>query len=232
MRTAVCALLIGVAASGARTQAQAADVTPSPRAHRVTLTGGLIWNGGYDIGDATAALRGNAVGPSAPPFTLFTAATSVDAVAGLETRVGFAVTRDLAVETGFSYQQPGLTTRLAADAEIPAVSLEAERLAQYVVDVAAVWQLPRLRLGPRMRPFVIAGGGYLRQLYEERTLVETGSLYFGGGGVRYWIRGGDGVQRAVGLRADARAQWRRDGVEFEGRTRLTPVVTLQGFIEF
>jgi hypothetical protein len=232
MRTSVCALLIGVALSGARAQAQAADVTPSPRAHRVTVTGGLIWSGGYDIGDATAALRGNAVGASAPPFTLFTAQTSVDPAAGVEARVGFAVTRDLAVETGFSYQQPGLTTQLASDAEIPAVSLDAERLAQYVVDVAAVWQLPRLRLGARMRPFVIAGGGYLRQLYEERTLVETGSLYFAGGGVRYWLRGGDGVRRGVGLRTDARAQWRRDGVEFEGKTRLTPAVTAHVFVEF
>ena len=91
--------------------------------------------------------------------------------------------------------------------------------------------LNRLTFGPRVRPFVLAGGGYLRQLYDERTLVETGSLYYAGAGVRYWLRGGDGQRRSVGLRADGRAQWRRDGVEFEGKTRVAPVVTLHLFLE-
>lgn len=205
---------------------------PALRRHRVTLSGGLLWTGGYDIGDATATLRGNGAGATAPPFTLFDSSSSVDSALGLETRIGFTLTPALAVEAGFAYQRPGLSTTLSADAEAAAVTLDAERLAQYVVEVGAVWQLPGLRVGRRIRPFVMAGGGYLRQLFDERTLVETGSVYYGGGGIRYWLRGGDGAARSIGLRADLRLQWRLDGVDFENRTRMMPVAAASAFVEF
>ena len=39
-----------------------AQEAPSLRAHRFTISGGLVWSGGYDIGDATAQLRGNGAG--------------------------------------------------------------------------------------------------------------------------------------------------------------------------
>lgn len=212
--------------------AQPVDAGPSLRAHHVTFAGGVIWTGGYPIGDVTAQLRGNAVGSNPPPFMLFQAESSVDAAAGAEARVGFAMSRSLTLEVGVSYQRPGLTTSLSQDAEIAAVTIDAERLSQYVIDIGAVWQLPRITLGRRVRPFVIAGGGYLRQLYDERTLVETGSVYYAGGGVRYWLRGGDGLRRSVGLRADGRALWRVDGVEFAGQTRIAPVFGLHMFMEF
>ena len=118
------------------------------------------------------------------------------------------------------------------DPELPGDRTKAEQLAQYVIDVAVVWQIPGLSIGTRMRPFVSGGGGYLRQLYDERTLVETGSIYYAGGGVRYWLRGGDGQRRSVGIRADARVQWRRDGVEFENKTRAMPVIGVHVFTEF
>jgi len=208
-----------------------ADV-PAPQPRHVTLSGGLVWSGGYDIGDRAAALRGNAVGPNAPAFPLFRADTSVDGAAGLDARVGFAVTRALTIEFGVTYQKPGLTAALSQDAEAAAVTIDAEQLSQYIFDLAALWQLPRMRLGARTRPFVLAGGGYLRQLYSERTLVEEGRVYFAGGGVRYYLRGGGGAERAAGLRGDARVQWRRDGVEFEGRTRVAPALTVHAFFEF
>jgi hypothetical protein len=108
--------------------------------------------------------------------------------------------------------------------------LEAERLAQYVIDLGVVWQLPRPVLG-RLRPFVTGGGGYLRQLYDERTLVETGQVYYLGGGVRYWLSGGDARRRSLGLRGDVRATWRLDGVDFEDQTRAWPSVSLLMFWE-
>jgi hypothetical protein len=211
--------------------AQSAAPAPSLRAHHITVSGGLTWTGGYPIGDATAVLRGNAVGPSAPPFTLFAAESSVDAAPGVDARFGYGLSRSLAIEVGVTYERPGITTALSADAEAAPVTIEAERLSQYVVDASLVWQLPRLSFG-RARPFVIAGGGYLRQLYQDRTLVETGSVYYGGGGVRYWLRGGDGIRRSIGLRGDALARWRVDGVEFEDRARVAPVLRALAYVEF
>lgn len=221
-----CACLL--AAGTAR--AQDSTEEPSLRRNRVTLSGGLAWTGGYPIGDAIAELRGNAVGASAPPFTLFRADSSMDGVAGVEARVGYSLTRDLAIEVGFAYARPGITTALSQDAEASPIEIEAERLAQYVIDVGAVWQLPRPVMG-RLRPFVTGGGGYLRQLYDERTLVETGSVYHLGGGARYWLRGGDGRRRSLGLRGDVRATWRQGGVDFEGQTRTGPALSLMMFWE-
>jgi hypothetical protein len=131
-----------------------------------------------------------------------------------------------------SYQQPGITTELSDDAEIAAAPIDAERLSQYIVDIGVLWEVPRLKLGARGRSFVIGGGGYLRQLYDERTLVETGSVYYAGAGVRYWLRGGDGERRSIGLRADGRAMWRRGGVDFEDEVRVIPVLRFDAFVEF
>jgi opacity protein-like surface antigen len=225
--TAVLAVAIGAAPASAQPPAEA----PSLRRNHVTLAGGLTWAGGYSIGDATAELRSNGLGSSPPPFTYFRAESSVDTTIGGEFRIGFGLSRDLSVEFGVGYSTPGIRTELSQDAEAAAVTLDAEQLAQYVVDVGATWQLPRPVIGGRIRPFVTGGAGYLRQLYDERTLVESGSVYYAGGGVRVWLRGGDGQQRSLGVRTDVRATWRRDGVEFEDQTRWWPSVTAMIFWE-
>ncbi len=221
------ACLIGLAPVPASAQ----DAGPSPRQGRLTLSGGMTWLGGYPIGDSSALLRSNARGSTPPPFTLFRAETSVDRTVGGEARVGFALTRSLTVETGVSVSRPSLTVRLSQDDEAQPATLDAEQLSQFIVDAGVVWQLPAPVLAARLRPFVSGGGGYLRQLYDEHTLVETGQVYYVGGGMRYWIRGGDGVSRGLGVRGDVRALWRRDGVEFEGQSRVAPTVTLMLFWE-
>jgi hypothetical protein len=223
----IALVVLTTVTAGAQTTA-----APSLRGRHLSLSGGLSWTGGYPVGDATAALRGNAVGPSAPPFTLFRARTEVRPAAGAEVRVGFALAPGLTVEVGGGFSRPALATSLDLDPEAAAIALDAERLVQATVDVGATWQVPRLVLAGRVRPFVSAGAGYLRQLYDDRTLVETGRVYSAGGGVRAFLRGGDGQRRALGLRAEARAQWRRDGVEFESRTRVMPVLGLHLFTEF
>jgi hypothetical protein len=226
LRVGVC-LLAGAAPAAA----QAQDETPSLRRNHVTLSGGMNLAGGYPIGDAMAALRGNGLGSNPPSFTLFQSESSVESTLGAEFRVGFGLSRDLSVELGVGYGTPGLRTELSQDAEASAVTLDAEQLDQYVVDVGATWQLPRPVIAARVRPFVTGGAGYLRQLYDERTLVETGRIYYAGGGVRVWLRGGDGRRRSLGVRSDVRATWRQDGVEFEEKTRVWPSLTAMIFWE-
>jgi len=229
-RLRVLAVLACGCLLGGTAQAQGTAERPSLRRHRVTLSGGLGWAGGYPIGDATAELRGNAVGTTAPPFTLFETRSSIGGVTGADVRVGFSLLRQLAVEVGVAYSRPGVTTELSQDPEASPITLEAERLRQYVIDVGAVWQLPRPAAG-RLRPFLTGGAGYLRQLYDERTLVETGRVYYVGGGARYWLRGGDGRRRSLGLRGDVRATFRQDGVDFEGRARVWPAGAVMMFWE-
>lgn len=210
--------------------AQGVDA-PASRPGHLTIAGGLIWAGGYPIGDSAAALRSNATGATPPPFTLFRADTSVDAATGAEVRAGVAVTPSFTIEGGFTVSRPSLTVMLSDDAEASPTTLDAERLSQLTIDAGLVWQLPRPVLGGKLRPFVSGGGGYLRQLYDEQTLVETGRIVYAGGGARYWLRGGDGSRRAVGLRGDVRAMWRTDGVNFEEKTRVGPTVSLMLFWE-
>ncbi len=215
------------------TVALAQDAPPSLRRNHVTFSGGLTWWGSYPVGDATATLRGNGPGASNPGFTLLRAETEVDASPGGEVRVGYAITRALSVEFAAGYQRPGLTTRISGDAEVPGTTtLDAEELVQLTLGAGATWQVPRVRIAGRVRPFLSGGGGYLRQLYRERTLVQTGRFYYAGAGALAWLRGGDGIRRSLGLRADARAVWRHRGVEFAETVRLAPSFGIGVFVEF
>ncbi len=58
-------------------------------------------------------------------------------------------------------------------------------------------ELTRWRFGARGAPFLSGGAGYLRALHEDRILVDTGALWFAGGGVDLF--------GSTGLRLDARA---------------------------
>lgn len=204
---------------------------PTLRAHRIAVVGGVTWSGSYPAGSRDALLRSSALGATPPPFTLFSAASTVESIAGVDGRVGFTLTRNLAFEVGGAFARPRVSTAITADPEVASQVLDGEQLHQYVFDAGAVWQLP-LRFGQRARPFVTGGAGYLRQLHQGHTLVEQGEIYYAGGGLRYWIRGGDGLKGSLGLRTDARAMWRKGGIDFENRMRLFPTLTLGVFVGF
>ena len=221
-----------VVALGVGTPAQGQD-GPALRPGHVYVAGGLLVTGGYDVGTQTATLRGNAIGTlTPPPYTLFTADGSIGSAAGADLRAGVAITRALAVEVSGQFSWPHLGVAIANDPEAGAQTLDGEPLTQYVVDVSATWQLSRLRLGRQGRPFVEGGAGYLRQLHEERVLVETGSTYHAGGGLRYWLRGGDGRRHDLGVRADLRYVWRTGGLAFEDGTRGFPAASVLAFFGF
>jgi len=214
-----------VAASGV---ASAQD-SPSLRAHRFTIGGAIVWSGAYDIGEATAQLRGNGPGASAPPVTLFTSDSRVTTVASPELRIGFAMTRHVALEFATSVTQPHLSVAIAGDAEAPSQQLPGEKLEQYLFEGGATWQLP-VQLGTRLAPFAAGGFTFLRQLHEDRTLAETGQIYHAGGGARYFLRGGHGTVRAVGLRGDARVNFRRHGIDFENTMRTYSTFSVAVFV--
>jgi hypothetical protein len=206
-------------------QAQGA---PSLRAHRIVVSGGATFSGGYRIGDLSAQLRGNGSGRTPSPFTLFTAQSDVERVGSAEIRVGFTLTPSVAIEAGASFGTPRVGVSIAGDAETPNQRIQGERLQQYLFDGALVWQLP-FGASSRVRPFVIGGGGHLRQLHEERTMIETGQVYYAGVGARYWLRGGRGRTRSLGLRSELRANVRRGGIDFDNKVRLFPTLALHLF---
>ena len=211
----------------------AQDADPALRAHRFTLLLGGSWVSGYPIGENTALIRSNQPGTLTPDgMPLFHAESSFEHAFGTEARVGFALTRTLAVEAGASFAQPNLAVDISQDSESSPIRIADEHVTEFVIDVNVNWQVPGLRVGPHGRPYVLAGGGYLRQLYEERIKVETGNVAYIGGGVRYWLRGGDQAHRALGLRAEARLLMRRGGIDFAKNQRSSPVINLFGFLGF
>ena len=137
----------------------------------------------------------------------------------------------VAVEVSGRYSTPALTVTVSQDGEHDGNAILLETLAHYAVDVSGVYQLP-INLGRRASPYVIGGGGYLRQLHEGRLLVETGHTVHAGGGVRFWLRGGSAASRALGLRAEARYVRRSGGVDFADQTRAYPSFSLLAFAGF
>jgi hypothetical protein len=217
--------LVGLLGSAVAT----AQEGPGLRAHHFTIGAAVIQSGGYGIGDATAQLRGNGLGASPPPVTLFNAESRVTAVTAPSLQVGFALSRTLTVEGSATFAHPRIAVSINSDPEAPAQELAGERLEQYQFEAGLTWQLP-IRTGSRLASFVAAGGGYLRQLHEDRTLVETGQIYHAGVGARYWLRGGGAVSKALGLRGDLRLNLRRKGIDFEDKMRAYPSLSLSAFI--
>lgn len=229
-------LLRGVALSLIVCTPVLAQEAPVLRPHHVTLLGGIAWAAPYDVGDATAQLRGNAPGATAPPFTLFSADSRLSMAFAPEFRVGFPLTRSFAIDGGLSFSRPRVAIAIANDAEAPPQQLDGEQLDQYQIDAQLTWQVPvpaRARSRAtflHLAPFVAAGGGYLRQLHEGRALAETGWIYHAGGGARYWLRGGSGSSRDLGVQADARFNVRTGGIDFDNARRYYPSVSVMLFV--
>jgi hypothetical protein len=210
-----------------------AQEQPALRVHRFTIGGGLVWSGGYDVGDATATLRGNTVGPSAPPVTLFTSESRITAALAPELRVGFSMPRRIALEFGLTVSQPHVAVEITRDAEAASQQLGGEKLEQYLFEGGATWQLPWPLPRPvsgKIAPFASGGAGFLRQLHEDRTLAEIGQIYHAGGGARYFLRGGTGSGRDLGLRGEARVNFRRNGIDFDNAMRIYPTFSFSVFV--
>jgi hypothetical protein len=170
----------------------------------------------------------NETNPGGGDFRLFTADSTLHALAGAEARFGVRVGRALRVEAIGSYGASDLNVKLNADAEGAAGITASERVQQFTVEAAAVLEIPRWAIGPRATPFVSAGAGYLRALHEDRVLVDEGALWHAGGGLNLVLR--QGPSRTVGVRFDARAAFQRGIVDDD--VHAAPVFGASAFVRF
>ena len=227
------ALVLGVVAAPVLADAQAsAGDGPALRPWHPVLSVGAAWTGAQDLGRITAEMRRAAVGVTAPsPFALFTTETTLGSAIGGEFAVAVPVTAHWAVAVRGAAARPTLTTVISADAEGAPNTEASEQISDYAVDGSLIYQLPRLG-GRRARAYVLAGGGYVRQLHEDNVLVETGSSWHGGAGLRWWLRGADDGARALGLTSEARWVWRSGGIAFIDGTRSAPSAAVGLFFGF
>lgn len=202
----IAALLVLVAAAPASAQA---------RKGSWEAAAGAVWFSGADLGTAEATLET----PGGGEFVLFRTETSLDSGIGAAAAVTFFATDRLAIEAGFSYARPGVSTRVTGDAEGGAEVTSTIGLQQYLIEGSARWYLAR-SFG-KARPFLHAGAGYLRQLDEQSAHVETGRVLHAGAGVdRAFVERGQGRVRRIGLRLDARVVARSGGIDVDDATRL------------
>lgn len=175
---------------------------------------GLIWFAGTDLGSSAATLER----PGGGEFELFKTSTSLEGAIGAAIGVSLQVTRKLAIEAAFSYARPGIATRVTADAEdAPPVTATAG-LQQYLVEGSARWYLAR-SIG-RFRPFIRAGGGYLRQLDDDAAHVETGRTIHAGAGLdRVFVDRAQGRINRIGARFEGRLIGRSGGFDVDDKVR-------------
>ena len=215
----LAAALLVSAAAPARAQVYIGGGGDAPRRGSWEAGGGVVWTAGFELPATDALLTGND-GNSSSPFTLFTTDARVRPVFGAQGRVGFYLSRSLAFEAGVQYSRPVLRAEIGDDAEdVPDLTVE-EQLSRYIIDGSLVLHLPSLRFSRgKGMPFVQAGAGYLRELHEGEELVETGTTYHAGAGVKYWVRQG---KRRIGLRGDVGVSVRDGGFDFEDTRRVLP----------
>jgi hypothetical protein len=221
------ALIAAIGLGGSASAQTAAERAP----HRFEASIGGMWLGGGGIGAADAELRRNAIPTT--DFPIFGTDTDVHGSPGFDARVAYWLTRSIALEAGFVMTVPVVETRVTGDIEDAGDLTLEEDLDQYFVEASAVLMLDRFHLGSRTVPFVSGGAGYLRQLHEGQTLIETGQVYHVGGGIRHWLRLRDsGFLRAAGLRVDARVYLLANGFAFDDGARPHGAITGALFLTF
>lgn len=201
-----------VAAQDAVTPGDAPPVTTVRPARvsrlEVSLLGGVF--GGGELGSTDANLLTNQA--VSGQTLLFTTRTEITAAPVVEGRVGMRLLRAVWVEGGLSYAQPELVAAISRDSEGAADVRASSRLTQVVADGGVQYRWS----GRRVAPFVMAGGGYLRQLDDARTTTATGSMYYGGGGVLVRLApAGRGWLGRLALRGDVRAAWLRGAIRLQ-----------------
>lgn len=198
---------------------------------RLEVSGGAGFLGGADLGSADASLRANSASPQ--PFRLFATSSDMGRAPSWHARVAFLLNPRFAIESGITNVRPDIRVSATSDAEGALPVTITESIDQYFIDGSVLVMLEEVRIGTRLVPFAAAGGGYLRQLHDGRTLVEHGQVYHAGGGVKYrLVTNSSGAIRAAGLRGDARVYFMRGGISFDDHPRSHLAISGSVFLGF
>ncbi len=193
------AALAAVMVGGVGISSVAAQTLPDPIG-RLQVGAGIGWLGGSAFGEQPADLRTASGGP----YRLFQSETDLASSGSFEARVGILLSRRYGVEGRVAMSKPELQAVVTSDAEATGSFTIAETVDHYAFDGGVIVRLPELE-GMGLTPFASAGAGYVRQLHEAQALVESGHLFYVGGGfTRPLFSRSQGLVRAMSVRADLR----------------------------
>jgi hypothetical protein len=220
----------GLALTGVLLLADVAAAQPAlwrPWHPVISIGGG--WTGEEALGTVRAETRATGLGTLTPSaFPLFTTESTLEAGPRAELAVAVPVTRTLLVEILGTAARPTLTTAISRDAEGAPATTAAEDVDDYSVGARVLYEVPRLAIGNRARPYLLAGGAYRRQLHEDQVLVDTGQAWTAGAGLRLWLAGAR-QGRSLGVTTEVAWQWRTGGISFTDGARGVPSVSLRLF---
>lgn len=218
MKSSIGWVIVILLAGAADAAAQVWVGSSGPRRGAVEISGGGMWSGGQEVAAGSALLTPNP-GTGSTEFELFSTDPSLKAAFGAQALVGVYVTRALAIEGGLQLSRPSLSVRLGDDFEGAPDVTASTTITQYLFTGSVVYHFGN----GKVTPFVAAGAGHLRDVHAGNSLVETGTEFHGGGGVKFWS--GDG-RRRIGLRAEAGLSSRTGGFSFDEDRRTVPVAVL------
>jgi hypothetical protein len=211
-------ILVAAAIAGA----SAIEATAQTPEGRVEVSVGVIRVGEVSLGTADAKLSTASGGTT----SLFETSSAIEGVAGINLRVNMRAWKRIEAEAFASIARPTLATAISNDLEATETVNASEPIEQYVVGGGALWYLPVRFSGPRFMPFVAGGIAYLRELHEENTLVQTGTVYELGAGAKYWFLSRTAARlKGLGVRGDARISARSKGVAFDDGLRYGPALS-------
>jgi len=224
VRRSLQVLLAALAFFGANVTLSAQSVDTS----RVEVSGGFRWIGPLDL----ASVPANESTLGGGSRALFDSTTTLEESFGGTVTVGVRLSQLIRVEGAFVFSPTQLSTRISDDTEGVPDTTVTSPVTQILVEGGVLAQPGRWRTR-HVSPFATAGLGYLRQLNDGRTLVETGGSYYAGGGL-YYVRTSASPERvkATGVRADVRALVFHDGVAPDSDWRPAAAITVTFFIRF
>jgi hypothetical protein len=185
--------------------------TAQPRLD-VTVSG--AWWDGYQLGERRASITGPQT-PTGSPVTLFDSDVAILPGPGAEVRLGWRVFRQVYAEATGGLGVNTVEARIHDDIEPAPALTVSSTLTQITVEGGALVDVAALRLpAGNLVPFVSGGAGYLRQVHEDRVLIETGRTFYVGGGVKWRAATARprGLMQRLVVRADARLVSRTGGV--------------------
>jgi hypothetical protein len=217
-RPVACAALLAVVFA-APANAQFPMRPDAPQRGSWEVGGGGVWGSSVEFGERRAQqTRNPTTGTGA--FDLFVTDSTLEASPGAQAHLAFYLTRAIAIEAGVRYAQPRLRVRLSGDAEEADPIAAEETIAQYQFDGSLVVHLTNFTFADgRAVPFVAGGAGHIRDLHQGNELVETGTEFHGGGGLKWWFGAG---RRRLGLRVEGRVTSREGGFGLGEDRRTVP----------
>jgi hypothetical protein len=190
-----------------------------PHAGSIELSAGVAYSAGYDL-DSVSAEETRNTGSGTGPFVLFSATSRADPAAGLLGRVGVYLAPSVSVEGGVLFARPMISSLLIDDAESAPEVTATETLTRLVFNGSLVLHLTGMSFADgKAVPFVLGGGGVIRELHEKNEVVETGHEYHAGAGLHVWFGAG---KRRAGIRGDVGIV-RRSGGAYADVSRTVPM---------